>query len=1107
MPTLDMPYLWGMSRVFLFIAICLSVGCNHQNTPTDDSKTSFTLLESKETNISFRNDLKESDSFNIIQYLYFYNGSGVAAGDINNDGLVDLFFGSNMGENQLYLNKGNLQFKNITQSAGIKNYNYWTTGITMADINADGWLDIFVCAVGEYKSFKGKPQLYINNKNNTFTESSNSWGLDLPGLNTQAAFFDFDRDGDLDCYLLRHSVHHIDNYRDTSIRNQKDIYAGDLLLENKGNQFVDISATAGIRSSPIGYGLGISASDFNMDGWIDIYVSNDFHENDYLYLNNQNGSFTEVSRQSMGHVSQFSMGTESADLNGDLLPDIVTLDMRPYNDEVLKNSQGPDPFDIFQFKLDYGYLPQFPHNCLQLNQGTHDGVPRFSEVAAACGIEATDWSWSVLAADLDNDAQQDLFITNGIVRRPNDLEYLKFISSPTLQSNASDSALAALMPEGKTPNFAFRNTRKNGKLQFENYAKTWGLDQESYSNGASFADLDNDGDLDLITNNLNAPASIYRNNTFGSQWLQVELSGRKNTKNDLGAKVILFQKDHTQIQECMTTRGFMSAVSGILHFGLGNQDKIDSILVQWSDGNWEKFLALPINKKVHLHYGKGSFISKFNIPVTQYLQGISLSWKHQEDAWFDTDVERLKPRLYGQSGPALATGDVNGDALEDIFLGGARGQMSTLLLQQKDGSFREAISQPWNTGSSIEKVCALFFDADNDRDLDLIIGTAGHFQEDGDPSLADQLYLNDGKGQFTPAPGNSLPAVFLQTTSIHSADIEKDGDLDLLITHTSGLGSYGLPAPQTILINNGKATFEDRTLILCPALDTIGMVNNASFTDLDSDGLPEIVLAGDWMPVVICWNKKNQFSIQKFDDLWGWWNQVKVVDVNADNQPDLLLGNLGENHDLRVSVQEPLQLYLRDFDQNGDTEPIITWYRHHREVLYPGRDELAMQMPPIKKLFNSYRDYAGVAFNEVFPGAIAAGAYRRKVTSFQSVCLLQKNKEWKSIPLPWEAQLSTVLQFIPWPFQPPKSNPSIYITGNLLEMRPAIGRMDAFHGLFVQFNNQTEKFIIPKKLSTPFFQGKISNAAILKSTNTFQLVLAGNQQHPLVYPIEQEPLE
>ena len=1054
----------------IFLAIVLiNFTCRPRN---GASKTLFYSLPVSESGIAFNNSLIESEDFNIIEYLYFYNGGGVAVGDVNNDGLPDIYFTSNQGSNKLYINKGNLKFEDVTDKAGVADSMGWKTGVTMVDINADGWLDMYVSHVSNFKNLKGHNQLFINNHDGTFTEQSAKFGLDITGLCTQAAFFDADGDGDLDCYILRHSVHSARTLRDVSFRNQPDSLSSDLLLKNYGGKFSDVSAESGIHDGALGYGLGIAVADLNGDGAPDLYISNDFHDNDYVYYNDGKGKFTEAVAKSMGHTSNFSMGNDISDIDNDGLPDVLTLDMKPEDESLQKSAQAPDAYNIFEFKhRAYGFHYQYARNMVQHNRGILDNSNHFSvfsEVAQSLGMSATDWSWSVLAADFDNDGNKDVFITNGILRRPNNLDYIKYISNKNMQQNASNLDIAKLMPDGKAKNYAFKN---NGNLHFENVSAAWGLNTFGCANGAAYADLDNDGDLDLVVNNLNAPASIFINQSMStaqnikgkndnqqqSTYKSLCLRFKSNTQNTfgIGAKAFVYCGDSLQYNEVQTTRGFQSSVEPILHFGVGSNSKIDSIRIIWRDGKTQLLPAFALVQpctNIVVNYS-------FAVLKTQNLQIKTQStfvFEKDKDVLKQTtnqptttvnDIEKQKliPHFLSTEGPKLAVGDVNGDGLEDFYIGGAQGQSGNLFLQNKNGTFKISIQNAFLKDAGCSDVGAVFFDADGDGDQDLYVVSGGFQFLSGDVRAMDRLYLNDGKGNFIKAEKN-LPQIFHNGSCVKVGDFDGDGYPDLFVGSRSDMNYYGLNASSYLLRNNGKGIFTEVSAEFAPFLKNIGMVTDAAFADLDKNGSLDLVIVGEFMPITLCYNYGGSFQKLEMENTGGWWRTVCVADLDKDGDLDILVGNIGTNTELQATNIEPLGLYVKDFDGNGDVDALLTYYRQNKNYTVAHKDELIAQMPSLRKRFSEYETFANSTFNQIIPKAMQQGALIKKAQQLQSVVLWNKpNKEWEINTLPDAVQYSSTEAFYVADFNGDKI-PDILVGGNFYEMIPSIGRCDASYG-------------------------------------------------------------
>ena len=1079
-----------MKKNISIIALLLLLSACDKNKPGTDRQV-FTKLDSTQTGISFANRLPEDDKLNILDYLYYYNGGGVAAGDLNNDGLTDLFFVANRGKNKLYLNKGNLKFEDISAKAGIEGFADWRTGVTMADVNGDGLLDVYVSAVSNYKGLEGSNELYINNGDLTFTESAVKYGLDFAGFATQAAFFDYDKDGDLDCYLLTHAANTAKSYEKVSARDLKNNEAEDYLFKNltvengskpgPGKVFKDVSKETGIYQIQTGYGLGVCVADLDNDGWEDIYVGNDFSDDDYYYHNNGNGTFTESIKSAFQHLSRFSMGCDIADLNNDGLPEVMTTDMYPEEESTEKASKNEDPFDIYQFRFTKsGYHYQFSRNCLQLNLSGN----KFTEIGSLAGVSATDWSWSNLLADFDNDGIKDVFVANGIVKRPLDLDYLRFIYTDSVMNemrygtNKFDKKAISLMPEGKVHNYIFKGS---DSLYFSDKSTAWGFKKPDISNGATYADLDNDGDYEIITNNINEPAGFYRNNTRqpateeaknekpAPNYLKIKLQGDKPNGFGIGAKVLIKSKGKMQFQQLMPTRGFMSAVEPGLLFGLGDAATVDTLAVVWENRKTQFLTNLKANQTLTLKQADAQgddklFYERFFPATAPLFEDISeafnktVAYSHKENPFFDFNREGLMPFKISTEGPKIAVGDVNGDGLDDFYVGGAKWQPGKLLVQKpgQETAFVSTNEALFKADSTFEDVDAVFFDADNDKDLDLYVVSGGNEFYGNMAQQSDRLYLNDGKGNFTNG-ANRLPPMFDNKSCVRPFDFDKDGDLDLFVGGRVVGYAYGKTPNSYLLVNDGKGRFTDETDKIAPQLRKAGMITDAVWADVDNDKDADLLLTGDWMAPLLFENKQNKFTLLPLskDKRQGFWQTVAAGDFDKDGDMDFLLGNLGTNTKFRKKPGDVLRMYVKDFDKNGTAEQVLVY--GSGENFYPvaGRDELGKQLPSIiNKKFTDNRSFAGKKIDEVFSKAELDSAAVLEVNRFESVYLENAGKgQFRVHNLPPEAQVSKVYS-IKVEDVDGDGNPDALLGGNLYGVSVYQGRYDGSYGLWLKGNGK-----------------------------------------------------
>ena len=1053
-------------KIFLFaLASLLLTTCNKKG----NKNTMFEVLDADKTGLHFTNSLRSTQEFNMFDYMYFYNGAGIGAGDFNKDGLIDLFFASNQGENKLYLNKGKLKFADVTKEAQIPEDSAWSTGVSLVDINNDGLLDIYVCRVGNYKTLHSKNQLLICqgiDKNGVpfFKDEATQYGLDFSGFSTQAIFFDYDMDGDLDMFLLNHAVHQNGTFAPRiNFLGTYSILSGDRIYRNDGNIFTEVTRETGINSSAISFGLGVVAADVNLDGWPDLYIGNDFHENDYLYINQKNGKFSDETPQRLMHTSQYSMGVDVADVNNDGYPEIISMDMLPSDPYILKRSLGEDEYDNFFHKISIGYNYQYTRNNLQYNR--RNGM--FSETGLYSGVYATDWSWAPLWMDFDNDGLKDLFISNGIPKRMNDMDYLNFISSEEVQQKLRENkreeqnmALINKFPQIKIPNKFYRN---RGDLLFQDLADSIANDKSTYSNGAVYADLDDDGDLDVIVNNIDDPVLVYENKHSDKgdrSFADITLKGSEKNINAIGAKIIEFTEGQIRTYENYPVRGFQSSMQIPIHIGL-DKTKVDSLFLIWPDNSYQ---IVSLNGKNHLsfNYAKGlpsfdyskitSFHSNNTRPMEDITSSTGLDYKHEENSFIEFNREPLIPHMLSTEGPALAVADINHDGLEDVFIGSSKTFHDAIYLQQTNGKFMRTAQPAMNVDSMYEDVDAVWADVNNDGSQDLIVASGGNEYYGQDEHLLPRVYLNDGSAHFT-RKADAFTNLYYTFSCVAPYDFNGDGFIDLFMGGRDVPWEYGQTPHSYLLQNDGTGKFTDVTDKYSKELSQVGMVTNAIWYDIDKDGDKDLLVCCEWGGINVFINNnarlpdgQGKFTKQAITDKQGWWNFLLPFDVDNDGDIDLVAGNLGLNSRLKATDKEPVRLYYNDFDDNGKKEQILTYYIEGKELPFANKDELQKQIPLVKKNFLYAGDFAKASIDEIFSSEKLESSQVLTANYFANAVLINDGKMHFSVQaLPWEAQLSPYRDAIVI-----NANnddlPDILLVGNYYDNNIQMGRYDADFG-------------------------------------------------------------
>lgn len=1074
-----------LGYIFVFL-VCF--GCSK------DDKKLFSLLDPQDSGITFNNTLKDTVGQNILDYLYYYNGGGVAIGDINNDDLPDLYFTSNQNRNKLYLNKGNLKFEDITKTANVAGESDWNTGVVMADVNGDGLLDIYVCAVVGTNGFAGKNELFINNGDLTFTERGEAFGLDIDNYSSSASFFDYDLDGDLDMYLLNHAIHTEESFGKASIRNNRTYESGDKLFRNDGNTFVDVSEEAGIFGGANGYGLGLAISDFNQDGYPDIYVSNDFHEDDYYYLNNGNGTFKECLKNHFGHTSKFSMGNDAADINNDGLPDLITLDMLPEEEVVLKSSAGDDNIQIQNLRTkQFGYHYQYARNMLQINQnGQH-----FTETALLSNIASTDWSWGALIADYNQDAKQDIFVANGVPKRPNDLDYIKYISNNQVKkkietTNLIDKEALNYMPDGKLPNGFYA---LGSGLKFENKTDFWVQQEPSYSTGCAYGDLDNDGDLDLITNNIDAPASIYINTIDGKKnYLKIEFEFKEGNIFGIGTKVFLYHNNTVQFKELFTQRGFQSSSQPLLHFGLDTIQTIDSLKVVWPDKSYQLLRTVSANQslvlspKDNLQKDTSTLISKSK-RFTKITDNLGITFRHSENNYIDSNRHKLIPFQVSDRGPAIAVGDINGDGMEDVFFGNGKHQPAEIFLQTENG-FTKLEDTLLVNDAIIEHSSAVISDFNNDEKNELFVASGGGEFFGKSKPLQNHLYAFGEQG-LEPL---KLPEGYEDTSVIKAMDFDNDGDLDVFVGNATISNDYG-NIPESYILQNNNGVFSKITL------GNLGMVRDAVWTDFNDDKNQDLIVVGEWMQPLFLENTNGEFIDKTAEyltaPLYGLWRAIIPFDIDKDGDMDYLLGNWGTNSKFKASEAFPMLMYYDDFDGNGKTETIVAIEKNGKYYTIDGLDELSSQLISLtKKKFTAYKEFAGKPIDHIFGPSILEKSKVFEVHNLASGFLRNTNGKFVFEAFKDEFQVAPINCFEMVRLD---GKDQILCGGNYFGVKPYHGRFDGFSGAVITSESDIK---LGNTMGLDFFNKAVTNLETITVNNNKFLIAVIHNEDVQIYKIQ-----
>ena len=1082
------------NKAHYLIVLILLTCCGEKE---DSADTLFTRLST----IDFINKVEHSEQLDVFRYRNFYNGGGVSIGDINNDGLADIYLTSNLDSNRLFLNKGDFQFEDITKTSGTWGMRAWSTGVTMADVNGDGLLDIYVCNAGNANGDNRENELFINNGDLTFTESAGITGIADEGWSTHAAFFDYDLDGDLDCYVLNNSFRSVNSFDQTkNIRLTRHPYGGDRLYRNDEGSFLDVSEEAGIYGSEIAFGLGIALSDFDQDGRPDLYISNDFFERDYMYLNNGDGTFREVLEEQINHTSQFSMGTDAADLNNDGLPELYITDMLPRKDSRLKTATSFMTNDVKEARLGYGYYNQYMRNSLQLNNG--DGT--FSEVGLFSDVAATDWSWGAIIADYDNSGTKEIFVTNGISRDVINQDFLMgFQEDAQLLISGAEvdfTEIVERMPQVPLSNYMFKKDSAN--LQYKNVSQDWGLGSPSYSNGAAYGDLDNDGDLDLVVNNLNEPVSIFRNNSEllnTNNYLKLIFNGEDLNTYALGAKVWLYKSDSVKFYEHYPIRGFQSSMDYTATIGLGSWDVVDKVRVEWPGGKSLVVADVSVNTTLTLNIESASLEIKKAETIQKILSesDIDLPFTHQENKYVDFDYDRLLMHMNSRQGPSLSVADINNDGLDDFHVGGAFGQAGSLFVQQASGGFKPISIQTFESDANFEDVSSAFFDADGDGDLDLYVVSGGS-ERLGNASFQDRLNLNNENLTFSRAT-SAIPEESYSGSSVEAADFDNDGDIDLFVGTRMDPHQYGVPVTSMLLLNEG-GVFKDVTRDMIPQIQSLGMITDAAWLDYDDDGMLDLAVVGEWMPVTIFKNRGAGFQRVSngigLENTHGCWNTIEAMDLDSDGVEDLIAGNLGLNSRFKASQERPFYLYVNDFDENGALDPIYAHYNDEDQLVpFTTKHQLTMQLPYLKKKYLKFTEYAGQTMEQVFGQEALDQSIVHKAETFSSMIFYNRGGKFEGEDLPERVQYSTMHAVLQEDINS-DGKPELIIGGNLSAIQPELGQYDANYGLVLKREGSNWEYV-PNATSGLMVRGDVKYVKSLRAADNKKLIVFGRNDKAL----------